>query len=206
MKVGKKILATTLAAGLCLCNIATIAAAPLAGEQNYSWSKTTFCGPNAGNMYETWTATYDNWNGQLIIRNLSGTKHWTNYNNAQKTAQTMTVGISKSITVSKTYSYKLSADLGLTKNSQNQTIAGKIGGDYTASKTYAKTEGTTSAYTLTTASKNGYYAVCHCVKADRYKTSYVKTGCAGEAKSSGKLYRFVTNNGYEELVYKTSAF
>ncbi len=181
-------------------------AAPLKGKQSYTWSKTTFCGPNVGNKYETWTAKYDNWNGPLIIENLSGTKRWENYGNKKKTAQTMTVGISKTKSVSKTYSYKLSSELGLSYMSQNKTIATKIGGDYTKAKTYAKTEGTSSAYELNTKSKNGYYAVCHCVMADRYKTTYKKTGCAGNSTKTGKLYRFTTKNGYEELVYKKKPF
>lgn len=139
----------------------------------------------------------------VLLENLSGTKYWGNYKNAQKTAQSMQIGISKQITVSKTTSVGVTGSIGLKVPVKAAEVSGSIGGSYTNSKTYSKTVGTSSAYTINTSSKNGYYAVTHAANCDIYSVKITKNGCS---YSSGSLVRFASANGYEKLWYKSTAF
>ena len=139
----------------------------------------------------------------VLIRNLSGTKEWKNYKNQNKTAQSMTIGINESITVSKTSSWTISASVGFEVPAKAAKICGELGGSYTNSKTYAKTVGTSSAYLIDTNSKNGYYAVTHAANCDSYNITLKKNG---SYYSNGKLIRFAGVNGYERLWYSSSYF
>lgn len=151
----------------------------------------------------TGTATWDGTSWIIMLKNLSGTKQWNNYKNAQHTAQSMSIGISSSRTAESTKSYTISKSSGLSVPLEAAKISAQIGGSYTNAKKYAKTVGTSSAYTINTNSKNGYYAITHCVNADRYN---VKLSKNGKNYSSGKLLRYGSVNGYEKLWYSTSSF
>lgn len=149
-----------------------------------------------------YTATYSS-SFITLLYNMSGTKYWGNYGNANATAQKMEIGISKTTTVGETKAYKVSAEVGLQVPVKAATVSGKIGGDYSNSKTYQKTIGTNSAYTIDTKSKNGYYAVEHAINCDAYKVSIKKNG---SSYSSGQLIRYESHNGYEMLYYSKSSF
>jgi hypothetical protein len=139
----------------------------------------------------------------VLLNNLSGTKYWGNYKNQQKTAQSMTIGVHKETTVSKSSSWTISASVGFEIPVKAAKICGELGGSYTNSKTYAKTEGTSSAYVIDTNSKNGYYAVTHAANCDSYNITLKKNG---SNYSSGKLIRFAGTNGYERLWYSSTYF
>lgn len=180
-----------------------------ANTYNYSWKTPSSIGilnPILGlvfyNSY-TGTATWDGTSWKILLKNLSGTHRWNNYRNAQQTAQSMEVGISSTITASSTKSYTISKSSGLSIPLEAAKISSEIGGSYTNSKTYQKTTGTSAAYTINTKSLNGYYAVTHCINADRYN---VKLNRNGSSYSSGKLLRYEKTNGYRELWYSTSSF
>lgn len=202
----RKVIISLLILSLLFIPINSVFAAPIAGANTYNNSWSEFLGPGAGYSYFTQTATYDNNSFVIYLSNMSGTKYWNNYHNYNGTVQQVTYGISQSHTEATTYSYKKTVDLGFVTIPYLNKLAEAVGGEFTYSKYYSKTEGTSSAYVLNTESKNGYYAVCHCVQADRYDTTEVKTGNAGGYTKNGKWYRYTTNNGYEAIRYSTSPF
>lgn len=185
------------------CGIKESQAAGYGGASKYSFSwteKSGFLWLNTDKY--TGTATYDH-SFIVLLNNLSGTKRWENYNNAKKTAQSLEIGISKEVTVSKTYSYEISGGVGFEVPVKAAKVSGEIGGSYTSSKTYSKTVGTSSAYLINTSSKNGYYAVTHAANCDAYDVNIKKNGSYYD---SGMLIRYASSNGYERLWYSTSAF
>lgn len=203
----KIIIILSLVIVLSFNTILPVSAAPLAGNLHYSHSWTQSYGPGtAMSTHHYQYAEYDGTSWILYLANMSGTKYWNNYKNQNSTIQQVTYGISKSHTQSKTYSYKKTVDLGEITIPFLNKLAEAVGGDFTYSKYYAQTEGTSSAYVLNTESKNGYYAVCHCVSADRYDTTYKKSGPGIKSTSTGKWYRYTTTNGYEAIRYSTMPF
>lgn len=188
-----------------LCNVNLTKAAGFGGADRYNFSWTAIESKNLISIEAvkySGTATYDS-SFIVLLDNLSGTKYWGNYQNRQKTAQSLSIGISEETTVSSTNSFTISLAVGMSVPIKAYTISGKIGGSYTNSKTYSKTVGTSSEYTLNTNSKNGYYAVTHAANCDAYNVVLNRNG---SYCSSGKLIRYASSNGYERLWYSTSVF
>lgn len=143
----------------------------------------------------------------VMLGNLSGTKYWGNYKNAAKTARTLTIGISKEITIGKAESVSVSGKLGFSVPVKAAKVSGEIGGEKVWSKTYQETYGTSSAYIIDTESKNGYYAVTHAANCDCYDVGMTKTDKNGKKTyHKGRLVRFSSANGYERLWYSKNAF
>lgn len=209
MKKGIKRIVTFILVVVCLfafSSSSVSAKAKYGGADKYSFywrADRKMYGLKVGVDNYTGEARYNFKSWIVNLQNMSGTKYWDNYKNARKTAQSVEIGVSKNRTASSTKSYTVSGQVGLPVPKNASIVSGKIGGSYTNSKTYSKTVGTSSAYTINTNSKNGYYAVVHAVNADEYTVRLKKNGYSC---SSGKMLRYQTTNGYERLRYSSKAF
>ncbi|MDE6208816.1 MAG: hypothetical protein K2M73_03960 [Lachnospiraceae bacterium] len=136
----------------------------------------------------------------IMLQNLSGTKKW---NGKNSDAVSLAIGISKQTTVSKTYSYDITGEVGFSVPLKAFEISSKLGGSYSNSATYEKTVGTNSVYTLNRSSQAGYYAVVSVINADLFDVSLSKDG---KEYTKGKMLKYASPAPYERLYRKDIAF
>lgn len=139
----------------------------------------------------------------VLLEKLSDTIYWGNYKNMEKSAQSLTLGVSKSTTVSKTNAWTITGSVGKQVPSAAETISKSIGGSYTRSKTYTKTVGTSSAYLINTESKNGYYCVTHAQNCDCYNITVYRND---KLYSTGEMIRYQSDDGYQKLWWSSTPF
>lgn len=136
----------------------------------------------------------------IMLQNLSGTKKW---NGKNSDAVSLAIGVSKQTTVSKTYSYEITGELGFSVPLKAVEISGKLGGSYSNAITYERTVGTNSVYTLNRNSKAGYYAVISAINADLFDVTLNRDG---KEYSKGKILKYASPVPYERLYRKDTAF
>lgn len=137
----------------------------------------------------------------VLLEKLSDTVYWGNYKNQQRTAQSMTLGVSKQTTVSKTTSWTITGSVGKSVPEPAKTIAKNLGGSFTRSRTYTKTTGTSSAWTINTESQNGYYCVTHVQNCDCYDITTYRND---KLYSTGEMIRYQSEDGYQKLWYSVT--
>lgn len=137
----------------------------------------------------------------IMVQNLSGLKYWAGSNSE---AQEVKIGVSKQVTIEKTTSIQVCGKLKLSVPIKAVEVAGELGGSYTNTKTFQKTLGTSSEYTINRSSKAGYYAVIACIEADVFDVKVTNNNT--KKVSNGKMLKYSSSHLIERLYRKNSAF
>lgn len=201
-KAKRALLCIAMAIVMFLTGTINVSAAPYSGiyARSGNWvERTGFLGLGGVDAYN-WAATYV-MSGVYYQQKLTKTVHWDNYNNSAGTAQSITLGIERGVGVGKAIATTTTTEVaGKTTLKKSEEVSVRLGGSITNSRYYNATINTSSAYTIDTRSRNGYYAIYHAVNYDMYDITIEKNF---ESFSSGKLIRFATKDDYEFLRYSS---
>ncbi len=159
-------------------------------EGSLWWKKT-----HKANFYAKFSKGYI-----IQLKNLSHTYEW---NGSKDYRNSLTLQISKSMTVSETNSWSLTGELGFKVPVKVVEIAGKLGGSYSSEKTFSGMDACSSENILDKTAPKGYYALVAALKADLFNIEVTE---GSKSLGTGKLLKYSTNKPYIMLRYDTRDF